>query len=110
MFTILWPIPCVAALSHIKIDDYQHFERFSTDIKGYYLYFYTFIEPNYGDVSDGSYSGGQSQHPRDDVRNGEQLIKSVYETIRNSPLWENSILIITYDEHKGLFEWGCTTD
>ncbi|RIZ69989.1 MAG: hypothetical protein D0528_02790 [Methylococcales bacterium] len=32
------------------------------------------------------------------------MIKSVYETIRNSPLWENSILIITYDEHGGLFE------
>ncbi|MGD0958795.1 MAG: alkaline phosphatase family protein [Methylomonas sp.] len=100
----LGSIPCVAALSHIKIDDYQHFDRFAADIQGDYPYFYTFIEPNYGDLSNGSYAGGQSQHPKDDVRNGEQLIKEVYETIRNSPLWENSLLIITYDEHGGFFD------
>jgi phospholipase C len=97
-------IPCVAALNHITLDDYQHFERFAADIQGDYPYFYTFIEPNYGDVSNGSYAGGQSQHPKDDVRNGELLIKEVYETLRNSPLWENSLLIITYDEHGGFFD------
>jgi phospholipase C len=100
----LGSIPCVAALSHIKIDDLHKFESFATDIKGDYPYYYTFIEPNYGDVSNGSFAGGQSQHPKDDVRNGEKLIKEVYETIRNSTLWENSLLIITYDEHGGFFD------
>ena len=40
----------------------------------------------------------------DDVRNGEGLIKSVYEAIRNSPRWLNSLLIITYDEHGGFYD------
>jgi len=31
----------------------------------------------------------------DDVRNGEALIKDVYEAIRQSPVWESSMLIIT---------------
>jgi len=28
----------------------------------------------------------------------------IYETIRNSPHWENSVLIITYDEHGGFYD------
>ena len=34
-------------------------------------------------------------HPLDDITRGEQLIKTVYETIRNSPHWDRSMLIIT---------------
>jgi hypothetical protein len=35
---------------------------------------------------------------------GEALIKSVYEAIRNSPHWNQSMLIITWDEHGGFFD------
>lgn len=35
---------------------------------------------------------------------GENLIRAVYETIRDSPLWETSLLIITYDEHGGFYD------
>ena len=35
---------------------------------------------------------------------GERLLKTIYETIRNSPHWENSVLIITYDEHGGFYD------
>jgi len=97
-------IPCVAALKGIHISDTNYYENFSKDINGSYPYSYTFIEPNYGDIINSSYSGGQSQHPMDDVRNGEALIKSTYEAIRNSPLWLNSMLIITYDEHGGFYD------
>jgi hypothetical protein len=38
------------------------------------------------------------------VGHGERLIKDVYEVIRKSPLWERSVLIITYDEHGGFFD------
>ena len=97
-------IPSVAALHNINKVDWHCFDRFAADIEGDYPYFYTFIEPNYGDITNNSYVGGQSQHPLDDVRNGEALIKTVYETIRNSPRWENSLLIITYDEHGGFYD------
>jgi hypothetical protein len=69
---------------------------------------YTFIEPNYGNLipvlTPGDYTCGNSQHPLDDLTRGERLIKTVYETIRNSPLWEKSVLLITYDEHGGFFD------
>jgi len=43
-------------------------------------------------------------HPLDDVTRGERLIKQVYETIRNSPHWEHSLLLVTFDEHGGFFD------
>ena len=97
-------IPCVAALKGIQIVDTRHYEDFASDLQKDYPFAYTFIEPNYGDIINGSYAGGQSQHPMDDVRRGEALIKSTYETIRNSPLWLGSMLIITYDEHGGFYD------
>jgi phospholipase C len=32
------------------------------------------------------------------------LIKAVYEAIRNSPVWNTSLLIIVYDEHGGFYD------
>jgi len=40
----------------------------------------------------------------DDVHGGEQLLASVYAAIRESPYWNNSLLIITYDEHGGFYD------
>ncbi len=40
----------------------------------------------------------------DDVYRGEKLIKDTYEAIRDSPFWNTSLLIITYDEHGGFFD------
>src|SRR6266436_700608 len=68
---------------------------------------YIFIEPNYGNVlptTSEDFTCGTSQHPLDDVTRGERLIKEVYEAIRNSPHWETSVLLITYDEHGGFYD------
>lgn len=65
---------------------------------------YTFIEPNYGDIISGTYQQGSSQHPMDGMQGGEALIKKVYEAIRNSNIWEQSLLVITYDEHGGFYD------
>ncbi len=71
---------------------------------------FIFIEPQYGThkfdaTGPGDFSGGNSMHPLDDVRNGEQLVKQVYETIRSVPaVWESSVLLITFDEHGGFYD------
>jgi phospholipase C len=67
---------------------------------------YVFIEPNYGHVltEGGNFQCGNSQHPIDDVTRGEALIKYVYESIRQSPNWESSLFVITYDEHGGFYD------
>jgi phospholipase C len=98
-------VPIAAALKGIHIWDTKKYSNFATDVQAAnYPYPFTFIEPNYGDIINNSYTGGTSQHPMDDVRNGERLIKSTYEAIRNSPHWNSSMLIICYDEHGGFYD------
>jgi phospholipase C len=78
-------------------------ESFARDLEQKNYPTFTWIEPDYGDVLN-SFRGGNSQHPLDGVGGGEGFIKDVYETIRNSRLWNESFLIITYDEHGGFFD------
>lgn len=97
--------PNVSALKGIEFYDALPFSNFATDIcSGNYTAGYTFIEPSYGNILNNTYRGGTSQHPLDDVTSGEALIKETYETLRKSPLWNNSLLIITWDEHGGFYD------
>lgn len=100
----LGAVPQVASLKGVSQLDIYSLSSFASDLQGPYPYPYTFIEPHYGDVVSGSYAGGSSQHPMDDVYGGEHLLASVYAAIRNSPYWNTSLLIITYDEHGGFYD------
>src|SRR6202042_1654728 len=64
---------------------------------------YTFIEPNYG-LATGGFASGNCQHPVGSMAAGEAFIQYVYEAIRNSPVWPQSLLIVTYDEHGAFFD------
>jgi len=97
--------PLVAALKGIGFSDIHSYDNFKLDIaKASYPWLYTWIEPNYGDMVSGTFRGGNSQHPLDGVTPGEVLIKATYEAIRNSPHWNSSLLIITWDEHGGFYD------
>lgn len=92
------------ALKGIHIWDITRYSKFAKDVcDPNYPAEFTWIEPNYGYVTS-DYLGGNSQHPLDGVTGGEALIRATYEAIRNSPLWESSMLIITWDEHGGFFD------
>ena len=98
-------LPIAAALKNIQLlRDVWNYSRFATDLQGHYPDQFTWIEPNYGSALDDSYRGGTSQHPVDDVTAGEKLIKDTYEAIRNSPVWQSSVLIVTWDEHGGFYD------
>nr|MDJ0828157.1 alkaline phosphatase family protein [Rhodobacter sp.] len=45
-----------------------------------------------------------SQHAPYDVRYGEHLIADVYDALRKSDIWEQTLLVVTYDEHGGFFD------
>ncbi len=59
---------------------------------------FTFLEPGW------SGTGQNDQHPVSDVSAGERLIYAVYQAMRTSPLWQKSLLVITYDEHGGCYD------
>ncbi len=62
---------------------------------------FTFVEPAFMDIPGAPAS---DQHPAHDVRDGERLLKGVYEALRASPLWDESALLITWDEHGGFYD------
>ena len=83
---------------------YGHFRDFQGRAAAGTLPAYTFLEPDWG-------SGGNSQHPNYDVSLGEQILHDVYYTLRNDPHWNDTLLLITYDEHGGNYDhvappWG----
>lgn len=96
--------PIVQALEGVHWNQLNDISTFASDLANNYDYALTLIEPNYGDIFLDTYRGGSSQHPMDGMQKGEELIKTVYEAIFNSPVWENSLLIITYDEHGGFHD------
>lgn len=63
------------------------------------------VEPRYFDIVG---DGANDDHPSHDVGNGQKLVKQVYEALRGSPQWNQSLFIITYDEHGGFYDHVAT--
>jgi phospholipase C len=106
--------PVVFTLSGMNLKamrgKFTDFDRFAESLnKRNYNKQFIFIEPKYGKhefsiTGPGDFSCGNSMHPLDDVTRGERLLKKTYEVIRNSPHWENSVLLVTFDEHGGFYD------
>jgi phospholipase C len=101
--------PQVMALSGMDLatttTHFHDLDDFEEDLADGSIANYVFIEPDYGDdITGNTYKCGNSQHPLDDITHGERLIKRVYEAVRNSPMWNESMLIIGYDEGGGFFD------
>ncbi len=76
------------------------------------------IEEFFADAQDGNLPGfcmvepvltalntiGNDDHPPADVAEGQAFIASVYHALAQSPNWERTLLIITYDEHGGFYD------
>ncbi len=80
--------------------NFQYIEWFKIDCRLGRLPAYSFIEPRY--FSD--LLPANDEHPPHNVSYGEQLIAEVYNSLRKSPLWKQTLLIITYDEHGGCYD------
>ena len=97
-------------VKHIGIDNpskyLRFFDDFKDDCKKNKLPAYSFIEPRYYDNPQrGPDRLASDQHPDHNVFNGEKLIKDVYDALtKNKQTWEDSLLVITYDEHGGIFD------
>jgi len=106
------------------------FGEFARHVREGQLPHYSFIEPNHhppvhvspgggghGDTSNSQHPGnnrvadadydGYPQNGRgdEDFHRAEQLLAAIYETLRSNPkVFERSLLLITYDEHGGLYD------
>jgi phospholipase C len=63
----------------------------------------SWIDPNFADLSV-LHTTSNDDHPPADVKAGQDLVLQIYDAVANSPTWENTLLIIAYDEHGGFYD------
>jgi phospholipase C len=80
--------------------NFRSFKDFLADARTGTLPNFAFIEPKYTSF----FGAANDQHPPHDMRNGEKLIATTYEAVKNSPVWEQTLLLILYDEHGGIYD------
>lgn len=76
-------------------------DQFATDCDNNALPFYSFImcwTPNTTAYTD------TSMHPYSMIQPGENLLAAVYNTLRNSKCWDDTLLIVTFDENGGIYD------
>jgi phospholipase C len=61
----------------------------------------SFVEPRFSGESQGL---STDDHPFADIRNGEAFLNSIYAAVTSSPAWQNTVLVINFDEWGGFFE------
>ena len=92
------------ALQRLGTDEnrinFRSFGQFKKDAKKGQLPNYAFIEPKYFSF----FGEANDQHPPHDVRAGERLIAQVYQALLKSPQWNDTMLLVTYDEHGGTYD------
>lgn len=81
------------AKSNTARSNIRPIEQFYKDAEAGTLPAFTWINPeccNY-----------MSMHPPSPINMGENFVKGIYEAIRGSPQWNDTLFILTFDEHGG---------
>jgi phospholipase C len=60
---------------------------------------FSFLEPIWIAMT-----GTSSYHPGGDLVPGERALNEIYEALSNGPGWDDTVLVITFDEHGGIFD------
>lgn len=63
----------------------------------------SWIDPNFADLHV-LHPNSNDDHPPADIKAGQALVLEVYEALINSPNWEDTLLVIVYDEHGGFYD------
>ena len=81
------------------------FEQFLVDAAAGNLAQVTYIDPFFA-VSVGESPVGISRddHPQADVRDGQAFLAQIYNALRASPVWDRTLLVVTYDEWGGFYD------
>ncbi|XTI92944.1 phosphatidylglycerol specific phospholipase [Cenococcum geophilum] len=75
------------------MDKIVHADEFYSDLANGTLPTFSYINPECCTID--------SMHPTSNIAAGEQLVKHLYDSVRNSKYWDNVLIIINFDEHGG---------
>jgi phospholipase C len=92
-FTALWGSKYLG-ISHLISD-------FFSDAAAGNLPAVSLVDPRFIGEAEGL---SNDDHPHADIRNGEAFLNSIYQAVTSSPNWQNTVMVITYDEWGGFFD------
>jgi phospholipase C len=91
-------LQCPFQLGAINYDShFRGFQRFKLDAATGQLPSYSFVEPSF-------LLEPNDQHPPHDVLLGDGFLFQVWQSVSSSPKWNQTLLVITYDEHGGCYD------
>ncbi|MET0752760.1 MAG: alkaline phosphatase family protein [Pyrinomonadaceae bacterium] len=101
----------IASLRYIKgymghVEEIDKVDKFYTRAQEGTLPNVSWIDPDFN-IPPFIYPGPPNDdHPPHDIRNGQLLVKKVYNALVNGPReqWEKSLLVVVYDEHGGFYD------
>lgn len=100
--------PFFKACEHLwKYMDDDHFKELSElkpDAENDALTQVTFVEPLYQDDPQLESRQATDNHPPASIWGGESFLKIVYDAVSRSPSWNETVMILTYDEHGAFFD------
>lgn len=82
-------------------DHFHGFERFKEDAKNGELPNYTFLEPSFQIEPN-------DDHPPHDILPGERFIYDAWHALVTGRNWDQTLFLITYDEHGGCYDHART--
>jgi len=62
----------------------------------------SWIDPNFGYPFHGRYEN--DDHPPADIMAGQELVSKVFHAVSQGPPWNETLLVIVYDEHGGFYD------
>jgi phospholipase C len=80
-----------------SLDHFSFFDTFKSDCANGTLPQYSFLEPSF-------LVNPNDEHPPHDVIAGEQFLHDLWQAVSQSPAWPETLLMITFDEHGGIYD------
>jgi len=75
--------------------------QFASDVAAGHLPDVTYVDPDFGILHGATES---DEAPPNSIRRGQYFVAQNVAAIRNSQLWQDTIIVITYDEHGGCYD------
>jgi phospholipase C len=65
---------------------------------------FSYIEPAWFANDDNLFINGNDYHPTANLLPGEAMLNQIYQALATSPDWNQTLLIVTFDEHGGTYD------
>ena len=94
-------LPASAYLRPYGSSHLAKISQFASDLAAGHLADVTYVDPDFGILHGATES---DEAPPNSIRRGQYFVAQNVAAIRNSQFWQDTIIVITYDEHGGCYD------